>query len=152
MEPSQKAYDLVQHFEGLRLKSYKDSGGLWTIGYGHTSRVYGGMIIDEEEAYQMLIDDMDEHAYELNRMLMVDVLQHQFDALLSWVFNLGSDATRKSTLIRKLNEGKSKVSQEFLRWDKVRDPKTGVLKPSLGLSKRRRCEKHLFDTGELVFE
>lgn len=151
MGPSDKAYELIKHFEGLRLRSYVDLAGIYTIGYGHTNRVGPGMVIDQDEAERLLEDDVADATYELNKMLNVIVKQHEFDALVSWVFNIGSAKTAKSTLIRKLNAGEPKVSQQLLRWCKARDPRTGILTESPGLKRRRMAEKKLYDTGIVNF-
>lgn len=150
MRFSPKAVRLIKHFEGCRLRAYLDSANVPTIGYGRTKRVFLGMQITEEEAEDYLLEDMEEHEFELNRMLKVPIYQNQHDALLSLVFNIGAPKIEKSTLIRMINEGNDQASKQFLKWDKAKNPRTGLLEPLPGLVKRRQVEKELYDTGELI--
>lgn len=152
MKYSHKATKLIKHFEGLRLKSYKDGGGKWTIGWGHTKRVFEGMRITQPEAEEFLVQDMDEHAFELDRMLKVPVYQNQYDALLSLVFNMGAPKIETSTLIKMINEGNDNAVKQFSRWIHGLDEKTGLKGPVQGLIRRRAAEQELFETGELILE
>lgn len=91
MKLSSKGLRLIQKFEGLSLKAYKCSAGVWTIGYGHTKDVQEGMIISETEARRLLINDIKRFERYVNQRLKDNKLnQNQFDALVSFAFNLGS--------------------------------------------------------------
>lgn len=132
---------LIKHFEGLRLEAYKDPGGVWTIGYGHTRNVYEGMVITEQEAEALLWVDISWVEVAINRNVMVPLTQNQYDALASWVFNLGETNLKRSTLLRKLNNADyDGAAQEFLRWDKL-DGETLD-----GLTRRREAEVALWTT------
>lgn len=134
--------ELITQFEGLRLESYKDAVGVWTIGYGHTGpEVRAGQKITKEEAIQLLSQDLRWVEDTINEKVKVRLTQNQFDALCSFIFNVGGTAFGKSTLLLALNAGEyEKAANEFLRWDKS---KNGVLP---GLTKRRRAERELFLT------
>lgn len=138
------ALDLITHFEGLRLKAYKDTGGVWTIGYGHTTaaglpEVKEGMEITKEEAQTIFARDLVKYEKFVKDFVTVPVNQNQYGALVSFCYNLGPDRLRKSTLLKKLNAGDyDGASKEFGRW--IFD--NGVkLK---GLERRRAAEKELF--------
>src|SRR5574337_412189 len=106
MQPSQAAIDLIKAAEGLRLTAYRDSVGVLTIGYGSTGGIKPGQTITPEQAEAMLVDDLDEAAEAVRQLVTVPLTQGQFDALCSFVFNLGAGRLRDSTLLRLLNQGK----------------------------------------------
>jgi len=81
-------YSITEHFEGLRLDAYQDSGKIWTIGWGHTKDVYPGMVITIEQARQFIVEDMLETVSLVNS-LNYNLNQNQFDALCDLVFNCG---------------------------------------------------------------
>ena len=83
MTPSSAALQLARQSEGLRLTAYRDETGRLTIGYGHAEGVQAGQTITEEEAEQLLVDDMDEAGAEVSRLVTVPLAQGQFDALVS---------------------------------------------------------------------
>lgn len=149
MKASQDAYKLIRHFEGLRLKSYRCSAGTWTVGWGHTgSKIKGPMTIDRPEAERYLQEDVYFFEKQLFKMLTQKPLQHEFEAMLSWMFNVGEGAVQKSTLLKNFNLGqKREAAGEFLRWNKQR--KNGQAIPVAGLTLRRQVERHLFVTGDL---
>jgi lysozyme len=139
MKISQSGIDLIKRFEGCKLKSYLCPAGVWTIGYGHTANVRKNQIITSEQASAMLMSDLLQFERAVNAMVAVPLKQGQFDALVSFAFNLGSGALAGSTLLRKLNSGDYKgAADEFLRWNKAGGK---VLE---GLSVRRRAERALF--------
>lgn len=147
MKTSKTGVALIKHFEGLRLTAYRDSVGIWTIGHGHTKGVKEGMIITETKADELLKKDLEYFEDCVMTMVNVEVTQNQFDALTSFTFNLGEGALYKSTLLKKLNANKPlEAADEFLKWDKARNPKTGKLEPLSGLTKRRKAERLLFLT------
>ena len=122
-----KASDNVKNFikgqEGLRLEAYKCPAGVWTVGYGHTGGdVWPGMRIDRAEADRLFDLDLARFEQELNRMLKAggvkELRQGQFDALLSFAFNVGTAKLAGSTLWRKVkaNPNDATIADEFRRW------------------------------------
>lgn len=134
--------ELIKEWEQLRLKAYLPTpNDRWTIGWGHTSTARPGMVITEEEAQDLFRRDVSWAEAEVNNYVKVALTQNQFDALVSFVFNVGAGAWRKSTMLRKLNAGDyDGAAQEFPRWNKQ---KGKVLK---GLVRRRQHEMELFLT------
>src|SRR5690554_6416363 len=104
MEVSKRGLALIQQFEGLRLKAYRDSAGVPTIGYGSTRGVRMGDEITEAQAIELLAADVDRHADGVRRAVNVRLNQNQFDSLVSLVFNIGIGAFQRSTLLKKLND------------------------------------------------
>jgi lysozyme len=149
MRVSKVGVDLIKGFEGCSLKAYRCPGGVWSIGYGHTNGVYPGMTITQDLADKFLLDDIWNFEEEVNYLLKVPVTQNQFDALVSFAYNVGSDIDEDdiaeglgdSTLLRKLNsEDFVGAAAEFPKWNKS---KGRVLK---GLIRRRQAEKEMFLT------
>lgn len=140
MRISQKGVDLIKHYEGCRLKAYKDIVGVWTIGYGHTGGdVHEGQVITQEEAEALLRLDLERFERGVQFQVTVPLTQNQFDALVSFSFNLGLGALKGSTLLKKLNAGDYAGAQrEFLKWDMA----GGKHVP--GLQIRRTAESFLF--------
>lgn len=137
MQPSQACTDLVKSFEGCELEAYQDLGGVWTVGYGHTAGVYRGMVIDQARAEELLEQDLAATAIYVNGALHVPVSQPQFDALVSFAFNV--KGWRGSTLLKLVNASKyAAAAEEFPKWDHV--GRTEVA----GLERRRLAEKALF--------
>jgi lysozyme len=136
---------LIKRWEGLRLEAYLCSADVWTIGYGHTTNVSPGMRITEIEAGQLLLRDLAVFEAEVSRTVTVDLSDNQFAALVSWAYNVGAAAMRKSTLVRKLNAGDyAAVPGELARWNKVKG------KVVAGLSNRRAAEAGLWARGSFV--
>ncbi len=130
---------LIKSFEGLRLRAYQDSVGVWTIGYGTTADVRPGMVITEEEALEFLRRDVDKFEAAVANLVTVPLTADQFSALVSFVYNLGAGSLRQSTLLRLLNQGNLQgAAEEFLRWNKAGGQ---VL---AGLTRRRNAERALF--------
>ena len=139
MRTSQKGISLIKSFEGLRLKSYQDSVGVWTIGYGATRGIGPGMTITTEQAERMLMNDIARFEPELDRLAKVPLNQNQWDALMSFVYNLGSANLGSSTLLKLLNAGDyAGAAEQFPRWNKAGGQ---VLE---GLTKRRAAERAMF--------
>ena len=116
MKTAQKGLELIKHFEGCELTAYKCPAGVWTIGYGHIKGVSEGMTITQEQAEQMLLDELVEYENYINELVSVDLSQNQFDALVSWVYNLGPSNLRSSTLLKVLNSGDyNGVSAQIMR-------------------------------------
>jgi lysozyme len=103
MLPSQNAVQLVKASEGVELTAYQDSGGVWTIGYGHTANVVEGQTITQAQATNLLMLDLATAAAAVNRLVTVSLNQNQFDALVDFVFNEGQGNFARSTLLRLLN-------------------------------------------------
>lgn len=135
--------NLIKKYEGLKLQAYRDVAGILTIGYGHTKDVKPGMTINEEAAELYLKIDLKEVEKAVKELVTVELTQNQFDALVSFVFNVGYINFKKSTLLKKINEGKFlEAGEEFMKWTKARQP--GGLRELPGLVKRRAEEKALF--------
>lgn len=152
MKTSDKGLEMIKLAEGSVLRIYKDQAGLDTIGIGHllteddkkSQRFKDG--ITEEQAMDLLREDVGKAEQSVARLVKVKLTQNQFDALVDFVFNLGEGALKKSTLLRRLNEGDyAEVPAEFLKWNKVRNPKTGNLEPYKGLTRRRQREADLWN-------
>jgi lysozyme len=148
MDLSAAGFDLIKRFEGLRLVAYQCSAGRWTIGWGSTSGVVPGMTITEADAEDRLHADVRSANRSVNLQVSAPISQPQFDALVSFTFNLGSGSLLSSTLLRKVNSGDFMGAvNEFPRWCNVRDPSTGQLRPEAGLIRRRAAEAALFASG-----
>lgn len=147
MRISQRGLDLIKTFEGLELEAYQDIVGIWTIGYGHTSeagppKVVPGMEITEEEAEEILRNDVVPFERAVEKAVNVPLTQNMFDALVSITFNIGPGAMRSSTFIRRLNEGNYEgAADALLMWNKAGG------KVVNGLKRRREAERALFLDG-----
>lgn len=96
---------LIKEYEGLRLEPYKDTGGIWTCGYGHIKGVTEFTHCTPEIAEAWLESDLMEAEEAVSHLVTVRLTDNQFAALVSFTFNLGRGALAKSTLLKKLNEG-----------------------------------------------
>lgn len=139
MKISSDGLELIKRYEGLRLKAYKCPAGIPTIGYGHTRGVTMGMTITEEIADHLLQEDVAPIERLLNGM-KINFRQGQFDALCSWIFNLGSGSFNSSTLKKKIVAGApdKEILVEIRKWDKAKVNGKTVALP--GLTKRRAEE------------
>ena len=144
MQTSEKGIALIKQFEGCKLTAYQDSVGIWTIGYGWTQPVDGkpiraGMTIKQETAERLLKTGLVSYESDVSRLVKVGLTQGQFDALVSFTYNLGARSLSTSTLLRKLNAGDyAGAADEFLRWNKAGG------KILNGLTRRREAERALF--------
>ena len=142
MEASELLIEKLKEFEGFRRDAYKDAAGVLTIGYGHTGKdVREGDRLTMYGAEQLLLIDLKEHEAAVRR-LNVARTQGQFDALVSFAFNLGIGRLQRSTLLKTIRNGGSKaqIQREFKRWVFA----GGKQLP--GLVKRREWEaKRFFD-------
>jgi len=139
MKISNNGLDLIKHFEGLVLKAYKCPAGVWTIGYGHTKDVQPGDEWSESNADYMLEVEMEEYEGYINDSVTAPINQDQFDALVSWVYNLGGGNLKASTMLKVLNAGQyEEVPAQMMRWNKAGGK---VLE---GLTRRRQAEANLF--------
>lgn len=105
MSLSQSGLNLIKSHEGLRTTAYQDPVGVWTIGYGHTGTAKPGQKITEAQAEQLLRQDVGWAQDAVRKNVKVPLTQGQFDALVSFTFNLGAGALGRSTLLKKLNAG-----------------------------------------------
>ncbi|MGX1958433.1 lysozyme [Serratia proteamaculans] len=144
MQVSNKGISLIKQFEGCKLKAYQDSVGVWTIGYGWTQPVDGrkigpGMVIDQATAERLLKCGLVQYEQGVNQLVKVIITQGQFDALVSFAYNLGLRSLSTSTLLRKLNAGdKQGAADEFGKWVNAGGVRLN------GLVKRREAERKLF--------
>jgi GH24 family phage-related lysozyme (muramidase) len=138
---SEAGLSLIKSFEGCVLTAYLDAVGIWTVGYGHTGpSVHRGLTITQKLAEDILAQDVRRFELGVLNNVKVNLNQNEFDALVSFSFNVGVNALKNSTLLRMLNDGadRSIVAAEFLRWNK------GGNKVLEGLTRRRQAEKALF--------
>lgn len=151
MLPSQKAVDLISFFEGLSLTAYPDPGSgnePITIGYGTTiyddgAKVKLGDVITKERAKELLAHEVNKKAAKVNDLLTgITINQNQFDAIVSFAYNVGTGALQSSTLLKrvKANPNDPDIRNQFSKWVKA----GGRTLP--GLVKRRQAESELYFT------
>ncbi len=142
MNISQKGLEFIKDVEGVKLVAYLDTGGVWTIGVGHTGpEVVKGLTATTEQVLQWLSEDSKTATDAINKLVKVPLTQNQFDSLTSFVFNIGVNAFSKSTLLRLLNQGRYKeASEQFKRWNLDNG------KVEQGLINRRVKEEKLFNS------
>lgn len=142
MHLTDKGRDLIQSFEGCKLQAYQDSGGVWTIGWGHTSaagapRVYSGMVISQAEADAIFLRDVADTITAVKRALGdAPTTPAQFDAFVSLTYNIGSGNFQKSTALRRHKVGDYAGAAEAITWwNRVGQ------NVSRGLVRRREAER-----------
>ena len=135
-----KNVELIKESEGLRLKAYLPTpNDVYTIGYGHTKTAEKGMVITLAGAEALLLHDLQWVETAIDTYVQVPLNQNQYDALASFIYNIGGTAFRKSTLLKLLNASDyDGAANQFPRWNKQ---KGKVLN---GLTTRRQKEKTLF--------
>jgi lysozyme len=141
MKTSKNGIDLIKQFEGLSLTAYRCPAGVLTIGYGHTGKdVTEGLTVTEPEAERLLIVDL-ETAEKAVQTAASQLNQNQFDALVSFTFNVGVGNFNRSTLLKcvKANLDNVNIQTEFMRWTYARGGKRLD-----GLLRRRRKESELY--------
>lgn len=143
LRTSENGINLIKQFEGCYLKSYKCPAGIWTIGYGHTAGVYEGMTISQVQAESFLKDDLFKYEEKVNKYYTKYIwTQNEFDALVSFAFNIGSidkltaNGTRNRTIIIK----------KILEYNKANG------KILSGLTRRRKAERKLFLKDSQTFK
>ena len=144
MKTSDAGIAFIKRWEGVRLKAYVCSAGVWTIGVGHTAAMgdpkpVAGMKITDAEAEQILRRDLAITEAQVETAVKVSLSQRQFDTLVSFVFNVGIGAFRKSTLLKRLNQGDYKsVPSELMKWTRAGG------KVVQGLVNRRKAEADMW--------
>lgn len=133
--------EFIKRHESLRLKPYRDPVGKWTIGYGHLMDDDTPLVPISNAAAEFLFEaDVREAERHVKRLIKVALTQYQFDALVSWTFNLGAGNLAASTMLRRLNARKtSAVPAEMKRWV------YGGAEKLPGLIKRREQEAAMFE-------
>ena len=138
MNISKNGIEFIKKEEGLVLDAYLCPANVWTIGYGHTNSVKKGDKITEEQAEDFLVNDLLYSERIVNKMVKVKLNQNQYDALVSFVFNVGSGNFINSTLLKKLNAGANndEICVELRRWVFSKGRKL----PVLVARRQRECE------------
>lgn len=138
MNISRNGIEFIKKEEGLVLNAYLCPANVWTIGYGHTNSVKKGDKITEEQAEDFLVNDLLYSERIVNKMVKVKLNQNQYDALVSFVFNVGSGNFINSTLLKKLNAGakSDEICVELRRWVFSKGKKL----PVLVARRQRECE------------
>ena len=140
MNISQEVISLIKKFEGCELEAYQCAAGVWTIGYGSTKDVKEGDTLTQKEADNLLLHEMQEYEGYIKELVKVPLKQNQFDALVSWVFNLGPANLKASTMLKFLNAGDYHlIPSQIKRWNKASGK---VLE---GLIRRREAEALMFE-------
>lgn len=136
--------ELIKSFEGLRLKAYRDSVNVLTIGYGHTGPdVRVGQVITEKEAERLLREDLGTAERGVESAITEDITDNQFAACVSLAFNVGVGAFRKSSIVKYINAGDVLLAADrFLLYNKAGG------KVLAGLTRRRKAERALFLTDD----
>ena len=142
MKTSNTGIRLIKQFEGFRKDAYLCPAKVWTIGYGHTGNVLPSHTISELQAEKLLQKDLERFERAVNELVKVNLNQNQFDALVSFVYNVGITAFKESTLLKVLNQGLyQKAGLQFGNWVH------GGGKKLPGLIRRRKAEHQLFITS-----
>lgn len=143
MTTSQNGIEFIKRHEELRLKAYRCPAGVWTIGYGSTGGIRPGDVITEAQAEKLLKQDLKTAEDEINKYLL-PLKQHQFDAVASFVFNVGIGSFRRSTLLKrlKMDVNHPDIVNQFNRWV------YGGGKMLPGLVRRRKEEANLYINGD----
>lgn len=143
MKTSSIGRKLIQGFEGYRSEAYLCPAGVWTIGYGHTAGVKEGDTCTREQADIFLLEDL-KWAEDTVNAQNLKLGQCQFDALVSFVYNVGSSNFNNSTLLKKLKNSTAATSDLEAEWKKWKYANKQVLK---GLVRRRAAEWSLYKQG-----
>lgn len=142
MKTSTNGIELIKRFESCSLSAYQCPAKIWTIGVGHTKNVKQGDKISQSQADQFLHDDLSSSENAVNAYCTHALTQNQFDALVSFVFNVGAGNFKSSTLLKRLNANMiGLAAMEFPKWNKAQG------KEFAGLTARREAEKQLFLKG-----
>ena len=148
MKLDSKGYDLIKEFEGFSNRPYKCSAGIPTIGYGNTFYPDGKRVsmldkqITKEYADEIFKNVADNFAFKVSKLIKSKVTQNQFNALVSFAYNVGIGNLEKSTLLKlvNINPNDAMIAKQFLRWNKAKG------KELKGLTNRRIKESALYYT------
>ena len=142
LEYSGTGLAFTEGFEGCKLTSYQDSGGIWTIGYGHIAGISPDMNCTQEQADLWLKEDTQSSVDTVNRLVDIQLNQEEFDALVDFVFNLGAGSFASSSMLKYINSNKLDLAAlEFQKWDHCGG------KVVQGLLNRRIAEQKEFNHG-----
>lgn len=151
MQISDVGLAFIKSWEGFEPQAYQDVAGVWTIGYGHTEGFKDGCfaegtVVTEGEAQALLHKDIAPREKATAELVSVNLQQYEFDALVSIIYNIGAGNFRRSTLLRRLNQGdRDGAAEAFLMWNKASID--GELREVRGLTRRRRAERAMFLGG-----
>jgi len=140
---SRSAVELIMAFEGFRARAAQLDDGRWTVGYGHTATAREGAEITEADAEALLLYDLIQASHAVNEHVYAPLNQNQFDALVSFAFNIGSRAFKSSPTARRLNEGRvleAALAMELWRKADLEGERIVID----ALVRRRAAEKALF--------
>ena len=151
-QASKKIIEFIANFEAFRSNPYLDVAGIPTIGYGATYYENGVKVtmndtpVTHERALQLKAFHIQVAEKAVRQLVKSVVNQNQFDALVSFTYNLGSNALKNSTLLKKVNTNPNdkSIEAEFKKWVNIRNPKTGRLEKSNGLIRRRNEEAAIY--------
>ena len=136
MKTSDNGIRLITSFEGCKLSAYQDAVGVWTIGFGHTAGVRPGMVIDSDTAILLFKEDLKKYEANVNKFMPIyHFTQNQYDAMVSYAYNIGS--------INKLCDNGKRTLKEIS--DDLPNHNKAKGKELKGLTRRRAAEKELFD-------
>jgi lysozyme len=150
MQMTDDGLELIKQFEGFRGAAYRDAVGIWTIGYGHTSmagapEVVAGLAVSEAEAGEILARDVEKFATGVRALVRVALSDGQFSALVSFAYNVGLGALKKSSVLTAVNARDfAAVPRRLQLWTRA----GGHVLP--GLVKRRAAEAALFASASTV--
>ena len=143
MKTGDTGLNLIKGYEGLRMAAHYAPSEQWSVGYGHTGSARHGMTVTEADAERLLRDDVSPIEQLLSETVRAPLNQNEHDALVSLIFNIGEGNWRRSTVLRKLNEGdKLAAAAAFEMWTRAKI--NGELVSLDGLIRRRAAEKSLF--------
>lgn len=147
MKTSRDGLEFIKRFEGLQEKAVKLSDGSWSVGYGHVRSAHEGKEVSEKDAEALLQYDLQEVEEVINSQVLTPLNQNQFDALVSFAFNIGLESFEQSELLGSLNEGQLlRAAESMEQWRKARVG--GKLLVVDALVRRRAAEKALFLTPD----
>ena len=152
MKASKRIVEFITDFEGFSAKPYLDITGKPTIGFGATYYENGAKVtmqdkpITRERALELKAFHIQEKENAVRRLVKSNINQNQFDALVSWVYNLGEGNLKTSTMLKKINANPNDptIKNSWLQWNKSRNPRTGKLEVSNGLTRRRNEEVAIY--------
>ncbi len=136
----------ILRFETWQHKAYDDGYGYVTIGVGNRkSKPKPNTTISSELVWDLFVADLKDVEAVVDSLVKVELLPHQYDALVSFTFNVGSSAFKNSTMLKRINEGKFiEAAKQFDRWVNVKGVKSN------GLVKRRQLERSLFEGVQIT--